>query len=239
MWRWGWATLAVFVFFIFDIVINVKLLKWGYALSVRFVLDLIATLVMLFFVLDFIDLMSSLFGQGFLQIVTQGSAARASRAARAGSRAARTVKSIAVITRAGIDFVKEHAAQYPMLSKVFGLQDDATIAAQAHMKRSGTARRGGVQQAAVALVEERRRTRLRRRTSRPRRRGTPRRRSRRRHSATTRRLARCRPGRALEATKTKWTSLRRLKAEADAAQAMASTSSSMEPSVRFEDEPSS
>ena len=88
----GWATLAVFVFFIFDIVINVKLLKWGYALSVRFVLDLIATLVMLFFVPDFIDLMSSLFGQGFLQIVTQGSAARASRA-RAPARAPRAPSS--------------------------------------------------------------------------------------------------------------------------------------------------
>ena len=117
----GWATLAVFVFFIFDIVINVKLLKWGYALSVRFVLDLIATLVMLFFVPDFIDLMSSLFGQGFLQIVTQGSAARASRAARAGfARRAHRQVDRGDHARAGIDFVKEHAAQYPMLSKVFG-----------------------------------------------------------------------------------------------------------------------
>ena len=100
----GVVTLVCFFFFTVDICF-IHHIDPTYRFSARFLLDAIATLVLLPSTPWFFTLVAPVFGVEVTRQFTQGTAARASRAARVGGRAGRTMKHVTRIMTAGLSFL--------------------------------------------------------------------------------------------------------------------------------------
>ena len=132
------ATLILFFFFLTDMTLQLQIQGWSYVPTIRFVLDLLATVLLLpsayFFKEVIFDLCVIIaggdrnLGQTIIDNIQQGTVARLSRVARLASRLTRTIKAVAALSRMLLTYVSRKQTSgkgWRMLAKVFGVVDEA------------------------------------------------------------------------------------------------------------------
>ena len=136
----GIATLVLFFFFFFDMVLQFCIQGRGYMTKslTRFILDLLATVLLLpssYYVDGLIlELCVAIAGgdlniaQSIVNNIEQGTVARLSRVARLASRLTRTIKAVSAIQRGLMSVVVRKQNQgvlWTFLAKIFGVMDEA------------------------------------------------------------------------------------------------------------------